>query len=554
MADNEQLRLLERLDKRKVALFNERQSTWDAHWKDLQKYIQPRAGRFYETETNRGDKKRESIIDSTAGKALRVLVAGMSSGLTSPARPWFRLTTPDPELMEFGPVKEWLFEVERRMRMIFQSSNVYNALPMAYEELGLFGTSVTFWMTDFNRVLRGVPITTGEYALALGDDLTVDTVYRRYRPTVKQIVEQFKGAVSQNVRQMYDRGDYDERVEITHAVEPRRQRDVSKLDARNKRWASVYWEHGQDKTLRESGFDARPFTATRWDVTGYDTYGRSPGMDALGDAKQIQLMERKKALLVSLGVQPSMVAPVSLQNGSATMAPAGITYADSVQGGSGPAFRPAYEPNPQWLGLMREDMNEVRDRINSAFFADLFLMISQMQDVRSATEVAARQEEKMLMLGPVLERAHSELLNPLIDRTFTIMLDAGLLPPPPQELFGTDLRVDYISVLAQAQKAVSTTAVERLTGFIGNLAAVDPQVIDKYDADQAVDEYADMLGVPPKIVRPDDQVAQIRQQRQQAQQMQQALASGKDAADTAKVLSQADMRGGNALSALTGNG
>lgn len=547
--------MLEKLERRRAALWTERTGEWDAHWKDCQKYIEPSLGRFEQHEVNDGDKKRGSVIDETASESLDILVAGLSAGLTSPARPWFRLITPDTDMMEFGPVKAWLHEVEKRMRTIFTASNVYSVLPQSYGELGLFGTDLTFWLRSFNTVVRGVSVTCGEYALALNEEGEVDTTFRVYSPTVEQMVASFGAdAVSANVRSMFDRGDYYKRIEVYHGVYRRKEREAGRVDGSNLPFASVYWEKGrQDQPLSVSGFAEKPFTATRWRVTGLDTYGRSPGMKALGNVKQLQFQERRKAQVIDKLVSPPMTGPTALRESGASLVAGGITYVDGIQGSS-PAFRPAYQVDSSALPNLAADMEDVRNRVRKAFFADLFLMISQLDNVRSATEVVARQEEKMLMLGPVLERIASEKLNPLIDRAFALMGENGLLPPPPPELEGVDLRVDYVSILAQAQKAVSTTAVERLVGFVGNIAAAKPDVLDKLDEDQAVDEYADMLGVPPSLVRSDDVVAEMRAARQQQQQTQQALAVGREAAETAEVLSRADTRPGNALSALAGVG
>jgi len=163
------------------------------------------------------------------------------------------------------------------------------------------------------------------------------------------------------------------------------------------------------------------------------------------------------------------------------------------------------------------------------------------------------------MLGPVLERLHTELLDPLIDRTFNIMLRNDLLPPAPEELGGVTLKVEYISVMAQAQKAIGTGAIERLAGFVGNMAAAKPEVLDKFDADQSVDEYAEMIGVPPRIVVPDDVVQQIREERAQMEQQQMAMEQANQVAQTAnvgaqaaKVMSDTDTGGDNLLNNIVG--
>lgn len=557
--------VIERLNRRHAALWSERNSYWDPHYKELQDWLMPRLGRFSTKQiTNDGGKINSRIIDSTATQAIRVAAAGLLSGSTSPARPWFRLTTPDPDLMEFAPVKNWLYEVERRMRMVFQASNIYGVLHQGNYELLTFGTALEFWLADFDNIVRGIPVPCGEYTLATAANLTIDTCYREYNPKVSQIVDEFGlKACSESVQSLYNNGNYEKRVTVCHAVEPRSLRNPNQMDGRNKRWASVYWEKGQDKPLRESGFDAKPFTATRWDVTGLDTYGRSPGMDALGDVKQLQLQQRKKAKAIDKLVDPPMVGPESLKNGVANILPGGITYADAMNGQRA-AFYPAIEINPSGITAITADNEEVRDRIRKAFFADLFMAF--MNDVKTGLkvdQVAHIYEEQLIQLGPVLERNQAERLDPLIDRVFSLLVEAsmplwrvdpnaGVIPAPPKELDRMRLRIDYISTLAQAQKAVATSSIERLSGFVGNLSAAYPEVLDKFDADQAVDEYADMLGAPPRIIVSDEVVAQKREQRAQQAQAQQAMAAMAQGADTAKVLSQADTRPGNALSSVLG--
>tara|TARA_R110002050_G_scaffold247646_1_gene385409 strand:- start:782 stop:1459 length:678 start_codon:yes stop_codon:yes gene_type:complete len=222
-----------------------------------------------------------------------------------------------------------------------------------------------------------------------------------------------------------------------------------------------------------------------------------------------------------------------------------------MQGNQG-GFRPTYEVNPR-LGELQQDIAETQYRIQQGFYADLFQMMTQ-SDRRQITarEIDERHEEKLLMLGPVLERLHTELLNPLIDRTFNIMARNDLLPPAPEELGGVTLKVEYISVMAQAQKAIGTGAIERLAGFVGNMAATKPDVLDKFDADQSVDEYAEMLGVPPKIVVPDDVVQQMRQARQEQMEQQQMMEQASMGAQAAKVMSDADTGGENILTDIIG--
>ena len=529
-------------------------STYFGHWEELSEFILPRRGRFLTSKRNDGSKKNGKIIDSTGTMAVRTLSAGMMSGITSPARPWFRLATPDSALMEQSEVKQWLYSVEKKMREIFSRSNLYNSLQTVYEELSVFGTGAMLVSEDFDDVIRCYPFTVGEYGLAQSHRLQVDTFYREFQLTVAQVVEQFgMENCSDPVQSMFKEGKLDSYVEILHVVEPNSVRQYDKKDNQNMPYHSCYIEKASknERKLSDKGFEEFPVLAPRWHVTGVDIYGRSPGMDVLGDVKALQIEQKRKAQGIDKMVNPPLQAPSSLRGQSATVLPGGVTYVDTMQGNQG-GFRPTYEVNPR-LGELQQDIAETQYRIQQGFYADLFQMMTQ-SDRRQITarEIDERHEEKLLMLGPVLERLHTELLNPLIDRTFNIMARNDLLPPAPEELGGVTLKVEYISVMAQAQKAIGTGAIERLAGFVGNMAATKPDVLDKFDADQSVDEYAEMLGVPPKIVVPDDVVQQMRQARQEQMEQQQMMEQASMGAQAAKVMSDADTGGENILTDIIG--
>lgn len=506
------------LDRRLNGLRQERLSWW-THWQDLSEYILPRRGRFLiaANQANRGDPRNHRIIDSTGTLAARTLASGLMAGLTSPARPWFRLTVKNPDLADQAPVRQWLDDVGNRMMAALAKSNFYNSLAVAYEELGVFGSAALLILEDQDDVIRCHALTAGEYFLANSERLAVNTLYREFTLTVGQIVGQFGlEACSSTVRSLFTSGYVDREIIIGHAIEPNEQPVEPGLPWTNMPWRSVYWEIGtaQTQVLDCRGFYEFPVCAPRWHLVGNDVYGRSPGMDALGDIRALQIEQKRKAQAIEKMVNPPMLADAALKNQPASLLPGGVTYLPGSSTGVG--MRPIYEVNPPLDGLI-QDIQEVQARINQAFYADLWLMISQLDDVRSAAEIAARKEEKLLMLGPVLERLHNELLSPALHRVFAIMARNKLLPPPPPGMTPQDLDVDYVSMLAQAQKSVSLGGIERLLMFVGQVAPSDPDALDKIDVDEAIDEYADLLGVSPRLLRQQAQVEQIRQARNAAQ-------------------------------------
>lgn len=543
----------EQFNRRLASLKTER-SSFIEHWRDLSDYILPRQSRFVVTDRNRGDRRNSKIVDNTATLAVRTLASGMMSGITSPARPWFQLRTPDPALNEFTPVKLWLELVKSRMQEVFLRSNLYTTLPITYGDLGVFGTNAFAVLEDSEDVIRCYPYPIGSYMIGTSYRGNVDTCYREFQMTVTQIVGQFGiEQVSESVKNLYERGNKDAWIDVIHVVEPNDEFDERRPASKYKRFRSVYYEPGQnrDQLLRESGFDDFPLMAPRWSLTGEDIYGHSPAMDALGDIKALQLEQKRKAQAIDKLVNPPMTAPSSLRNQRASLLPGDVTYVDISQGQQG--FAPAYQINPRIQELMM-DIQENQGRIRRAFFEDLFLMIAN--DTRSnitAREIQERHEEKLLMLGPVLERLNDELLDPLIDRTFNIMMKVGMIPKPPPELQGMDLSVEYISVMAQAMKMVGISSIERTMQFAGQIAQANPQVLDKIDFDQALDEYSTMLGVPPSIIRDDETVAKTRAQRAQQQNMMMAAQTAQQGAQTAKTLSETQVTDENALTNMINN-
>ena len=532
---------------RKSELWQER-STWMPQWQDISRYLLPRNGRFLVNDRNRGEKRHNAIYDSTGTRALRVLAAGLMAGMTSPARPWFRLGTTDRALMEYGPVKLWLNDVTELMRDIFSRSNTYRALHMLYEELGGFGTAASVVLPDFDDVIRHYPLTIGEYAIATDHRGEVNALYREFDMTVSAIVGQFGiDKVSPIVKNLWDTGGLDKWVPVTHIIEPRADRDVRIKDAKNMPFASCYFESASSTAgdsnsfLRQSGFKRFPALAPRWAGTGGDIYGNSPGMECLGDIKQLQHQQLRKGQGIDYMVKPPVQMPTSMKNVEFNSLPGGASYVDPVSGGG---IKNAFDTRID-LSHLLVDIQDVRHRIDETFYKNLFLRV--ISDTRNtpatAREIAEIHEEKLLMIGPVLERLHNELLKRKIDVTFDEMILAGIVPPPPPEMQGQELNVEFISMLAQAQRAIGTGAVDRFVLAMGQIAQFKPGVLDKFDEDEWADKYSEMLGVDPTLVVADDRVAIVRKQRAALQQQQMQQAQIAQAAQTAETLSKAKTGG-----------
>lgn len=548
-------------------------SSFLPHWRDIADLTMPRRAKFYTSDVNRGDRRNQKIIDATATMAARTLRSGMMSGVTSPARPWFKLTTSDPDMASYGPVKNWLEIVDRRMSTAFLRSNLYNVLPIIYGDIGSFGTAAMSIEEDFNNVLHFSPFPLASFYISTNDKLRVDVFMREFRMTVRQIVSRF-GAnpsrpekinwtnISSSVKSMYESGQREAWVEVTHAIYPNEMYRIGNPLSQYKKYASIYFERGMStggssyltgddkgKLLSEKGYDFFPIMAPRWEVAGEDSYGTDcPGMMSLGDNKQLQVGEKMSAQAVEKMIKPPMIGPTSLRQQKASILPGDITYVDTREGMQG--FRPAHEINFN-ISALEAKQDQVRMRIKRAYFEDLFLMLAS-SDRRQITarEIDERHEEKLLALGPVLEQLNQDLLDPLIDNAYAIMDAQGYIPPAPEEIAGQALKIEYVSIMAQAQKLISIGSVDRFSGFVGQLMKIAPEAKSKINTDKLVDVYGDYLSIPSGIIRSDEEVQEIRQAEQAAIQQQRQVEQAQAMVQGAKQLSDTSMEGDSALNRI----
>lgn len=548
------MKTMQELEKKFNAMKNEA-CEWIASWKSIRDNMYPTRGKFEGDEINDGGLvDYKEILDNTTQMLVNYFASGMSSGMTSQARKWFKLEIDNEQLKENQEVKIWLEDAENKIYEIFNKSNVYESLFSMYEEISLFATAALLIEKDFDKVLRLRTFTAGEYYLANDSKGKVNTFAREFSMTVAQIVEEFGYEnCSTSVRNMYDTNNLSNLFVVRHLICPNLKRDYSKKDNKNMEFSSYYWEKGSNdnKYLRESGYEIFPILAPRWALTcTSDIYGKdSPAWKSLGDNRMLQHLQKVKSYLLDETVDPPKLMDDSID--VYDFSPGGITRFNSMNPNNVGVRN--LEVNKMSISEIYEGINDTRNQISKAFYADLFLMITNQQQAGvTATEIRAKVEEKMLLLAPALMRLNNEAISPLIETTFNFILEFGLLPEPPEELQGIDYKIDYISTIAQAQKMIGTQAIEQMMSFSGNLAAINPTVLDNIDFDIATVQYSEKLGISSKIIRSKEAVAQIRNDRQQQQQqaqMQQTLMNG---VQGAKVLSETEIRPNTALTALVG--
>lgn len=526
---------------------------WVDAYKELSDYIDQTRGVFDGDRSKIGKRiNHKKLLDSQGTYAKRITASGLQSGLTDQTRPWFKLDLDDLIVEQTQGVREWLDEVNRRMVDVLSVSNLYKVFQNCYDELVQFGTGCFIVLDDDEDVIRGKSFTTGEYYLGVDNKGRVSSFAREFELSVSQMASEFGlGNCSARVKALYQDNQLEQMIKIRHMIEPNRKYQADEdMVSFNMPFSSCYWEAGNNDVLflRESGFRKFPVVAPRWDTLSTEVaYGYGPGWHSLGDIKELQIVHRDWLITQEKIYNPPMVQDSSI-DGHTNLLPGGVTKSSLAVPNSG--VRPAYQINPSmdWFKMSIEMLHQ---KINRAMFADIFLMISSMDRSNiTAFEVAKRENEKMMMLGPVLHNLTEEMLDKVIDLVFDIMMDRGLIPPPPQEIQGMELKVRYVSILAQAQRMVGIEQIRNTIAFAGEAAQIWPQVTDNVNIDRALREVHSMSGAPAAVIYDKDIVEANREEKLQQQNKMIALEAAESAAKTANQLSRSKLDGDSMLDVI----
>jgi len=506
---------------------------WETHWQEVADYMQPRKADVTKTRS-RGDKRTELIFDSSPIQAVELLAASLHGMLTNPSTPWFSLRYKDEGLGADDEAKLWLEGVTETMYTAFNRSNFQQEIFELYHDLITFGTAAMFIEEDQTDLLKFSTRHINEIYITENDKGRIDTVYRRFKITLRAAAQQFGGSLSEEAKNKVEKDPFDE-IDILHAVYPRQDFNPAKKDKQNMEFESVYLEYKNGNELSVGGFVEFPFVVPRYLKASHEIYGRSPAMTALPDVKMLNEMSKTTIKAAQKQVDPPLLVPDDGFLLPVRTVPGGLNF---YRSGTRDRIEPLNIGANNPLGLNMEEQR--RTAIRNVFYVDQLLL--QQGPQMTATEVIQRNEEKMRLLGPVLGRLQSELLKPMIDRCFAILLRNNQFAPAPEFLSGQDIEIEYVSPLAKAQKGTELSSITRAIEILGSLANVAP-VFDYINFDSLVKHIADLVGVPQKVLKLQSQVnaereqaAQQQEQMAQMQQLQQVAKAGGDIAPLAKAL------------------
>lgn len=546
------------------ALINKREPYLN-RWREIRKYQLPFVGQFdgEDDESNAANRKDTKIYHGVSWEANQIFAAGIMSGLTPPNRKWFRMVFDNEELADNTDLGKILDERMNLINAVLERSNFYTAVHACYLELA-FGQAPLGIFPDSKLGVHFVPYPIGSYAMETGPDGTIEFFCRKYKMSARQLVDKFGAEnVPEMIRQELENGSPGLKANHTVVwyVEPNKNADPQKMGGEYLPYISVYYVEGSEENefLYIGGFYEFPVPVARYLITGNESYGKGPGWFAEGDSKALQLMEKDRLVAIELSVKPPMQATPDMANKGINMIPGGKTYRMGQE-----KVEPLFDVAAN-LQHLEAAINQQVERIKREYNANLFMMLDELADKQmTAREVLERNQEKMAILGPVVQRMQFEFLGRIIERVYNILDRAHAFPEPQdpelaQMLASQEIKIEYISPLAQAQKMSGLVNIEQAVAFAGNLAQFDQTILKKLNWSETLNQYFALVGAPAAIKRTDDEYNElVRQEQQQMAQMQQEAQAAQmvqaaaPAAQAAKNATEAANAGNPVLQQLMG--
>lgn len=482
----------------------------EQQWRDIARLVRPDQEPLDVRAIKRIDVS--DLFDSTGLYANDAFAGGIFGQLTNPANRWLTLGLDDDELAAWPPVKRWLHEVATVLlgSADAASSSFYAQIPAAFADTGAFGMGTVYSEEAVGRgryVDRAIPI--GESYIRLDADGELTRFHREFRLSGHQIKAKY-GEAAKDAR---DTASYI----VVHAVYENRYRQPGRLGPAGMAWCSTHVSPDLPSFSRQSGYEEMPYATALWSQRSGRTYPIGPGHLARPDLGMLNEMERSHIVAAQFAAEPMTLLHDESNVRAADIAPNAVLYGTMTDQGKALLQTVTRAAD---VRLSREQSEQRRQAVRNAFYFGIMQLVQRPQ--MTATEFLGFQEENLRLMAPNLARIQSGLLSPWVSRRYRMLERAGRLPPPPPELEGMPLRIEYVSPLAKAQKLAEGRATLQIMNGVLQWAAINPEVADNLDFDAAARSLHDAFGGVPALMRDPRDVEERRRNRaqQQARQLQ----------------------------------
>ncbi len=523
MAYSEKDPIATSLDKQYEFLKGKR-TTWERNWQEIAEYVLPHRSDFT-SKRSKGEERLEMAFEGTAMRSLKRFASNIHNVFTPMGAEWFRFTTGHPYLDNQRHIALWLEDATRIVKHHISrpSSNFHSAIYQYYLEAGAFGTGIVFVEDIPGRGphFRNFPLS--DCVLAAGGEMEIDTVFRVYKQTHKDLIERFDPALlPEEVLQKAGSEKMLEEIDVIHYVAPAWLMKEQLPPDWMYPFVSIHYLKEKKKVIKISGYEGMPYICARWERSDREIYGRGPTWEILPDMRLINEVEKVYLKGVQKAIAPPMFVPDSGLLDPLDTTPDAINYYTAGIGGKDTIFP---VPNAGRIEYAQDLNARLVSSIKEGYYLDVLELpgpIAPDGDVMrfSATEVSVRMRNRMPVLGPLLARQESELLDPLIKRTAYILMRSGQLGEMPEEL-QEGFRVEYLNPISIAMRSGEVNSIVQLFEMIMPLAQIDQTIPMYFNTQQILKNTAEVLQVSPSNLRTEEEVQQMIQQQQNEQMIAQ---------------------------------
>ena len=517
---------------------------WETHYRDVAAYVWPESDRFWESwnTSSHGVKKNVHVYDSTAVNANSQCASLFESILTPRSQRWHELKSPYTRLNQDKAVQEWCYQATSQLfKLRYEPEAGFSAQSFVfYQSLAAFGTACMF--VDRDPETGGIRYKhewVGDLYFDINHQGDPNTVYRRFDFSHAQAIEKWGDDVPKQVKELAATNPHD-RHEYLHCVKPN-------PDSKGEKYISEYFSYTLTQKIKKSGTEYRtmPYVISRYKISPYEIWGRSPAMDALPDIRTLNEVRRTQLRAADKSLDPPLLVANDAIMGSGQLAPdmrsGGLNY-----GGVSSEGKQLIQPLQSGVRLdwNQQIIDQLRASVRESFLVNIYQILIETPRM-TATEVLSRNQEKASLIAPVMARQQTEFLGRLIEREIDIASDI-MMPngqpaiPEPPEIMGGEWEVSYESPLARMQKAESLTGIQQTLDAVIALGGIDPTVADALDAQKVLELYAERTNAPPEIIRDSAEVQAIRQQRAEQQEAVAMAQAAPQLASASKDLAQAE--------------
>jgi hypothetical protein len=492
----------------------EERGRFEPLWKQCEWNVAP-VIQDWENEKPKTPYKIPNRITNQPTNYLSVCVNGIAGYSMSPNLKWFKLSLQDNALEEDSGTAQWLEKCEKVMRRTFERCGFYQKSLRWLTLAGIYGQGA---MLIEEMSGRDAPV---RYHVSEMQELYLDnneigeteTVFRSYWTDVENLVNYYGlAAMHEKVRKLYE--EHQERrnterkpdmsLKILHAVYLRRsgKPDYNETTV-NKKWASVIIDLQHKHLIKETGYDEFPYAVFFWEKTG-KPYGVSPTMKAINDIAIYQEAFTSLLTFAEKTANPPIQVPESWR-GKENFQPGGLTYYRN------PEMRASQLEIGTNYPVAENVVNILSQNVREWYNVDFFLMLRNQRSIEkmTATAIAAMQGEQAALLSALVSNLFDGL-NRVIRRTFNILAKKMMFPPMPFALQtrGGGLKVDFLGVLAQAQKAAyeytGVMDVLAVAGQFAQFGKIDPEfskAVNWLNPETVFRKAVESRGAPKEVMR-----------------------------------------------------